>query len=139
MGSGIVVQYLIGVDYALFSSPADLIDYCDRDASTVTQRSFKKRVQWTLRLYSNPRGIGWAHEPTNLPPRPSPSTSRSKFVFSRILFAIGCFASLGVIFVVDILNPGLTPPGMLLSEANHDPQGELSRVSLLSLLCIFPP
>jgi hypothetical protein len=117
LGSALVVQYLLGADYALLTSPEDLVDYCDRGASKVNQRPFKERVQWTLRLYSNPRGIGWAHEPTHLPPRPSPSTPRWKFVFSRILSAIGCFCGIGVIYVADASNPGLTTPGMLLTEA----------------------
>ena len=117
LGSLFVVQYLIGVDYALLSSPEDFLDYSDRDASKVSQRSFKKRVQWTLRLYANPRGIGWAHEPTGLPPRPSPSTSRFKFVVSRIIYAIGCFSGVGMVGVLNASNPGLTTPGMLLIEA----------------------
>jgi hypothetical protein len=33
-------------------------------------------------------------------------------------FATGCFAFFGVIAVVNVLNPGLTTPGMLLSEAS---------------------
>ena len=117
LGSIFVAQYLIGVDYALLSSPEDLLDYCDRDTSKVSQRSFKNRVQWTLRLYANPRGIGWAHEPTDLPPRPSPSTPRFKFVVSRILYAIGCFSGVGMVGVLSASNPGLTTPGMLLIEA----------------------
>jgi hypothetical protein len=117
LGSAILAQYLIGADYALFTSPDNLMDHRDGKSSKVSQRSFKKRVQWTLRLHSNPRGIGWAHEPSHLPDRPSPSTPRSMFVFSRILFAIGCASMIGVIYVVDASNPGLTTPGMLLSEA----------------------
>jgi hypothetical protein len=117
VGSVILAQYLTGADYALFTSPDKLLDYCDGDRSKVAQRSFKKRVQWTLRLYSNPRGIGWAHEPSHLPNRPSPSTPRREFVFWRILFAIGCFSVIGVIYVINASNPGLTTPGMLLSEA----------------------
>jgi len=117
IGSAILAHYLAGTDYALFTPPEDLIDYCDEDSLKIAQRSFKKRLQWTLRLYSNPRGIGWAHEPSYLPNRPSPSTSRRKFVFSRILHGIGCILGIGVIYVVDASNPGLTTQGMLLSEA----------------------
>jgi hypothetical protein len=114
LGSGILSQYMRGADHALFTSPESLRD---GDALKVTLRSFKKRVQWTLKLYSNPRGIGWAHEPRHLPARPSPSMPRWKFVFSRILFAIGCFSAIGVVYVADASNPGLTTPGMLLTEA----------------------
>ena len=117
LGSAILAQYFTGADYALFTSPEKLMDYRDGDASKVAQRSFKKRLQWTLKLYSNPRGIGWADEPSHLPNRPSPSTPRSTFVFSRLLFVIGCISAIGVIYVVDASNPGLTTPGMLLSEA----------------------
>lgn len=117
-GSGFLSQYLIGSAYALFLSPEDLVDYCDGEVLKVTQRPFRKRVEWTLRLYSNPRGIGWAHEPLHLPHRPSSSTPRWKFFFSRILFAIGCFSSIGVVYVVNASNPGLTTPGLLLSEAS---------------------
>ena len=117
LGSAFLAQYFIGVDYALLSSPEDFLDYCDRDASKVSQRSFKKRVEWTLRLYANPRGIGRAHEPPLLPPRPFPSTPRFKFVVSRILYAIGCFSGVGMLVVLNASNPGLTTPGMLLIEA----------------------
>jgi len=117
LGSAILSQYLRGADYALFTSPESLTNYRDGDASKVTQHPFKKRIRWTLRLYSNPRGIGWAHEPRQLPSRPSPSMPRWKFVFSRILFTMGCFSAIGVVYVVDASNPGLTTPGMLLTEA----------------------
>ncbi len=117
LGSTILAQFLRGADYALFTSPENLVNHRDGEALKVTQRPFKKRVQWTLGLYSNPRGIGWAHEPRHLPPRPSPSTPRWKFVFYRILFAIGCFSVIGGVRVADASNPGLTTPGMLLTEA----------------------
>src|SRR5258707_1929616 len=117
IGSGILANYLVGADYALITSPETLMDYCGGNSLKIAQRSFKKRLQWTLRLYTNPRGVGWAHEPSLLPNRPSPSTSRREFVFSRVLCIIGCVLGIGVIYVVDASNPGLTTPGMLLSEA----------------------
>jgi hypothetical protein len=95
LGPTIIVQYMLALDYALLTPPESLKDFNQGDIARVTKRSFKKRVLWTLKLFSNPRGIGWAHEPSHLPPRPSSSTPRSTFVISRILLATCCFLIFG--------------------------------------------
>jgi hypothetical protein len=95
LGSGILFQYLVVLDYAFLTPPDKLKDLHDKDLTRVIKRPLKERALWAIKLYSNPRGIGWAHEPSHLPPRPSPSIPRSRFVISRILLAICCFLVIG--------------------------------------------
>src|SRR5260221_6855014 len=94
LGSAIIGQYLVALDLGLLTPPEQLKDFYDKDQTSVTQRPLKKRIIWALKLYLNPRGIGWTHEPSHLPHRPSPSTPRSRFVFSRVVFAIFCFLTI---------------------------------------------
>lgn len=91
VGSAILGQYMVALDYGLLTPPEQLKNFYDADQTSVTQRPLKKRIIWALKLFLNPRGIGWTHEPSHLPQRPSPSTPRSRFVFSRVVFAIFCF------------------------------------------------
>lgn len=96
LGSAIIVQYLLALGYAFLTPPEKLKDFQDKCTTSVAERPLGQRVLWTLKLFSNPRGIGWAHEPSYLPPRPSPSTPRSTFVISRILLAAGCFSIVSI-------------------------------------------
>ncbi|KAK2461015.1 hypothetical protein APHAL10511_006956 [Amanita phalloides] len=44
-----------------------------------------ERVKWAAKLYTSSRGTRWSHEPTHaLPPHPSPSITRSKFLLQEI-------------------------------------------------------
>jgi len=91
LGSALPIQYMVALNYAFLTATDELKNFHDEDRTLVSQRSLKKRIIWTLKLHSNPRGIGWAHEPSHLPSRPSPSTPRSRFVLSRILLVAICF------------------------------------------------
>jgi len=52
--------------------------------------TFKERLMWSASLLATPRGIGWAHEPTDqIPPRPT--ASRGKFIVSQFLWIIFYF------------------------------------------------
>lgn len=113
LGSSIIFQYISFLDYALLTPPENLKDLSDKDPTRVTQRPLKKRVLWIFKLMSNPRGIGWAHEPSHLPPRPS--TPRSKFVISRLaLSAICCFL---VVAGRSVLSVVYADASMLLIDA----------------------
>lgn len=118
LGSAIIGQFFIAIDYLLLSPSEDLRDLDDKDTSKITEKSFKKRALWALKLYANPRGIGCSHEPAHLPLRPSPSTPRWKFVASRfsrfIVYLFLCSMTQKAL----VSNPGLTSPGMVISEAS---------------------
>ncbi|KAM6492407.1 Membrane bound O-acyl transferase family domain containing protein [Amanita muscaria] len=46
-----------------------------------------ERVQWAARLFIGNRCVDWSHEPTHvLPPRPSPATTRPRFVLNQLLY-----------------------------------------------------
>ena len=52
-----------------------------------SEMSFGERLVWAASLLATPRGIGWAHEPTDqIPPRPT--ASRGKFIASQFLWVI---------------------------------------------------
>jgi len=117
LGSAILAQFHRAVDLVLLTPFEDLKDLGDKDTSKITERSFGKRVLWVLKLYTNPRGIGLSYEPSHLPPRFSPSTSRWKFVVSRISRFIICLFLASVAEVATASNPGATDPRKLMSEA----------------------
>ena len=55
-----------------------------------SEMTFKERLMWSASLLATPRGIGWAHEPTDqIPPRPT--ASRGKFIASQFLWIIFYF------------------------------------------------
>jgi len=55
-----------------------------------SEMTFKERLMWSASLLTTPRGIGWAHEPTDqIPPRPT--ASRRKFIASQFLWIIFYF------------------------------------------------
>ena len=117
LGAAILIQYIVALDYALLT-PADILrDFYDNDRTRVTQRPLKQRVVWALKVSSNPRCIGWAHEPPYLPPRPLPSTPRSNFVFSRIFLATCCFLIVGGTRHFDAVFSGTTTANKLLTGA----------------------
>ena len=91
IGSGAILQYITTLDYALLTPVENFKNLHDKDQTAVAKRPFNQRVRFALTLLTSVRGIGWSHEPSHLPPRPSPSTPRSKFVISRILLATSCF------------------------------------------------
>ena len=55
-----------------------------------SEMTYKERLMWSASLLATPRGIGWAHEPTDqIPPRPT--ASRGKFIASQFLWIIFYF------------------------------------------------
>jgi len=107
LGSMIIGQFFCLIDLVLLTP----------HTSRITERSFSQRVLWTLKLYINPRGIGWSHEPSRLPPRPSPSTPRWEFVVSKISRVIVCVILELLAEVAFASNPGTNSAGKVLSEA----------------------
>ncbi|KAK7036140.1 MBOAT-2 domain-containing protein [Favolaschia claudopus] len=62
------------------------------NSANIADASLWQRLKWSIALLSSPRGIGWSHDPTHaLPPRPSPDTSRTSFVLTRLWTAFGFF------------------------------------------------
>jgi hypothetical protein len=59
------------------------------DQVSIHRAGLKARFMWALKLFSNPRGIGWDHEPTSILP-PRPNLSRAEFVVSRLGFLAIC-------------------------------------------------
>ena len=114
LGSMILAQFFCVIDLVLLT-PSE--NSRDKDTSGITERPFGKRALWALELYMNPRGIGWSHEPSRLPPRPSPSTPRWEFVVSRISRIIVCLILECLAAAAIASNPGATSAGKVMSEA----------------------
>jgi len=69
-----------------------------------SEMTFKERLIWAASLLATPRGIGWAHEPTDqIPPRPT--ASRGKFIASQFLWIIIYFILWDVAFIPIRDNP----------------------------------
>ena len=78
IGSVIISLYIVALDHV---PPDKSKDIHDKDPRKVTKRPLKERILWAFKPFFNPRGIGWAHEPSHLPPQPSPSTSEFSFSY----------------------------------------------------------
>ena len=117
IGTFLLAHYLEVIEYVLLTRPDDLRDIQDKDTTKVAERSFKNRVIWAMKLYTNPRGIGCIHEGPNIHNRPSPSTSRWKFVVYRTTHTVISVFVIRVAWVVNAFNPALTTPGKVLSDA----------------------
>ena len=116
LGTVILTQLVLVFDMIFITDPDTLKNFQDSHSGKITERPFKERVLWALNLYTNPRGIGWAHE-SPLPSRPSPTTPRWKFVGVQVIrtllfIAIACIAQ-----VFNSSNPGLTTRGVPLSHS----------------------
>jgi hypothetical protein len=117
LGSAILTQLSFAMDIMFVTHPDTLQNLQDSRAGMITARPFKQRVVWAYNFYTNPRGIGWAHEPQHLPSRPSPSTPRWEFVGNRLLFALLSFLLECISYVFNASNPGMTTPGILFSQS----------------------
>nr|GAT54712.1 predicted protein [Mycena chlorophos] len=59
------------------------------DKNGIEHTSLWRRICWGNSLFFSPRGVGWAHEPTDsLPPHPPADISRTRFVLQRLRSAI---------------------------------------------------
>ncbi|KAF8971274.1 membrane bound O-acyl transferase family-domain-containing protein [Flammula alnicola] len=91
----IVADYGLGcrlVAGVLFASQYTLLADGNRELRVIGAKSnislapFRSRVWWAASLLYNPRGIGWAHQPTpHLPPPPKHKT-RSAFIVSQVFW-----------------------------------------------------
>ena len=117
IGSALLAHYLAVIDYVLLTRPDDLRNIRDKDTTKMAERSFRSRVIWAMKLYTNPRGIGRVHEVPNIQNRPLPSTPRWKFVVNRATYTVISVSAVGVALVVNAFNPALTTPGKVLTDA----------------------
>jgi hypothetical protein len=62
--------------------------------------TFKERLKWAASLIATPRGIGWAHEPTDQN-FPRPTASRRRFIASQFFWFI-FYSILGDIALIPI-------------------------------------
>ena len=117
VGTVLLVQYFAVIDYVLLTRPDDPRNIKDKDATKMAERSFKSRVVWAMKLYTDPRGIGCIREGPDIQNRPSPSTPRWKFVLYRTTYTLISILAISVAWVVNAFNPALTTPGKVLTDA----------------------
>ena len=108
LGSAILTQLVVVFDMIFITHPDTLRNFQDSYSGKITERPFKERALWAYNLYTNPRGIGWAHESPHLPNRPSPSTPRWRFVGTRVIRALLYLVLEWTAHVLNSSNPGLT-------------------------------
>ena len=117
MGSAILQQLVIAFDMIFITDPDTLKNFQESHSGKITERPFKERALWAYNFYTNPRGIGWAHESRHLPSRPSPSTPRWRFVGVQLIRALLYIVILCIVLVFNSFNPGLTTPSVPLSHS----------------------
>ena len=117
LGSAILTQLLIAFDMMFITHPDTLKNFQDSHGGKISEQPFKERALWALNLYTNPRGIGWAHESPHLPSRPSPSTPRWKFVGVQVIRALLYIMLECIAHVSNASNPGMTTPSVPLSHS----------------------
>ncbi|KAK0189776.1 membrane bound O-acyl transferase family-domain-containing protein [Armillaria mellea] len=86
IGASIPPVVASALDYILLSEPQTELF---QTGQTIPQAAFsglKSRLKWSLSLLTSQRGIGWTHEPRNLPSSPyTSSTSRWRFIVDRLV------------------------------------------------------
>ncbi|KAF5327683.1 hypothetical protein D9619_004301 [Psilocybe cf. subviscida] len=116
VGSGILTQLFTQLDFLFVTDPNTLIDHANPIPGKITEQPWPTRAKWTLNLYLNPRGVGWGHEPRNMPPRYPPGTPRWAFARAKLLEAALCGGVEFCLYVVNASNPAMTS-GTKLSTA----------------------
>ena len=117
LGSAILTQLCTTFDMIFITHSDTLTNFKDSHGGKITERPLNERVFWAYSLYTNPRGIGWAHESRHLPTRPSPSTSRWKFVGIQVFRALLCILAECTAYVLNASNPGMTTLDVPLSQS----------------------
>ena len=83
--SGFVVGLLFTASDCIFLTDVQRELFVKGQKEPAFRLSLFERIRWATSLLINPRCIGWSHEPTHaLPPRPSPSVTRWKFIFPEL-------------------------------------------------------
>jgi hypothetical protein len=83
---------------------------------SISTASLSDRFWWALRLFSSPRGVGWAHEPTTHI-LPHPTTSRVRFLWDQLLRTVKYIIIFDVIRVLSYSNPYFQKGGPSLTDA----------------------
>lgn len=107
-GSAIATQLMTAADIIFITHPDNMKDLYHKQAGRITEAPLKERVKWTLNLFTNARGIGWAHESPYTPPRVSPSTSRFTFVVRQLRRGVLGIAIECTIYLLNASNPAMT-------------------------------
>ena len=117
LGTTILAQLVAVFDMMFITHPDTLKNFQDSHSGKITERPFKERALWAYNFYTNPRGIGWAHESPHLPSRPSPSTPRWRFVGTRVIRALLYMALEFIAQLLNSSNPGLTTSSVPFSHS----------------------
>jgi len=84
LGYTVLTHLLTASDYILLTNSQYILKPKNQQVPAA-QLPWLPRLKWSLQLLTNPRCVGWTHEPTSaLPPRPAQSVSRIAFITSKI-------------------------------------------------------
>ncbi|KAF9554739.1 hypothetical protein CPC08DRAFT_766469 [Agrocybe pediades] len=109
LGSAILTQILVALDLVFFTDPNTLKNLeKPKESTRITEQPFSRRLRWALDLYTNVRGIGWAHEAPLLPERPAKTMTRRKFLMDRLAIVASCGALELALTVMSASNPRMT-------------------------------
>ncbi|KAF8910299.1 membrane bound O-acyl transferase family-domain-containing protein [Mucidula mucida] len=97
MAFGIAWFVLIASDYIMLSDPRREFQWARQKGKDIENAPLLARVEWTVRLLSSPRGIGWSQEPVGLfREKPAPGTSRISFIIGRAVSVLRCMLTIDV-------------------------------------------
>ena len=78
----LALYVFVASDYILLTDVQRELRLVDED-ELISDSRLWLRVKWGLRLFFNPRGVGWAHRSRSVPP-PRRDLTRLAFVFSQL-------------------------------------------------------
>ncbi|KAF9011676.1 hypothetical protein BDZ89DRAFT_1077549, partial [Hymenopellis radicata] len=96
MAFGVAWFVLMASDFTLLSHPHHELQVGPPEEDAIENAPLSARVQWVLRLFSSPRGVGWSHAPKLFRPTPAPGTSRASFVLGRVASMFRCMLTVDV-------------------------------------------
>ena len=96
--------------YILLSEPQQEMKILG-DKRDISSRPYRERVWWAWKLWGNPRGIGWTHEPKGgrIPPKPQ-GMSRRGFVLRQLGWLVATWLLFDINGLINRVNPYYSTP-----------------------------
>ncbi|TFK34577.1 membrane bound O-acyl transferase family-domain-containing protein [Crucibulum laeve] len=118
VGSALFTQLVTALDYILLTDVQTELRRVDQPKDQVISgEPLRTRFKWALSLFLSPRGIGWAHAPSHLPPAPT-KLSRSSFVVLKLRQCFVCILLEVFAYIQNASNPAFTS-GRPLEEFSY--------------------
>jgi len=109
LASRVSAVVMFASTYILLSEPQKELRIVG-DKRDISSRPYRERLWWAWKLWGNPRGIGWTHEPKRgIPPKPQ-GMSRRGFVLRQFGWLVVTLLLLDINGLVNRVNPYYSTP-----------------------------